>query len=318
MLDVLTIGDIKLDTFIVVDDASVQCGMDESGCKLCLDYGRKIPVNEIQSQVAGSAPNIAVGLARMKLKTAVVSEMGRDATYLMAKDFLKKHKVSTAHVKSRAGRDSSFAAVLNYRGESTQLVAHSDASYRFSGKPRSAWVHVSELGKGYAKLYDDLLKVDARISLNPGEVQILERKRSLMRLLKNTDVLFLNRREAREILRTQEDEIRPLMVALKKLGPAYVVVTDGRAGAYAFDGEQLDFAPMFPGERVEATGAGDAFATGFLGALVKGKNHETALRWGSVNAAEVVQHVGPTEGLLSHGKIARALKARPSYKTKEI
>jgi sugar/nucleoside kinase (ribokinase family) len=75
---------------------------------------------------------------------------------------------------------------------------------------------------------------------------------------------------------------------------------------------------MFPGKRLEATGAGDAFATGFLGALLKGKNHAEALRWASVDAASVVMSVGPTAGLLTQTEIQTRLKARKSFKAKEV
>ena len=75
---------------------------------------------------------------------------------------------------------------------------------------------------------------------------------------------------------------------------------------------------MFPGRRVEATGAGDAFTTGFLGAMIHGKTHRESLTWGAVNAASVVFHIGPTEGLLTHTQIRKQLRERPKYKTKEL
>ncbi len=324
MYDLLTIGDIKLDTFIQVPDASVQCELKMPACQLCIEYGKKIPVHEIVSQVAGSAPNVAIGIAKMSKTTAVSSIMGKDATHKMALEFLAKHKVDAKYVKADPKHKSSFAAVLNFKGESTQLVAHGDVEYRLTDRaPKSEWIHVSELGGGYERLYKDLValhkKRGTKISLNPGVVQIEERKKELLNLLKVTEVLFVNRREADQLIRNgHEEEIHQVMARLKRLGPNYVVMTDGKNGAYAFDGEQLDFAPMFPGPRVEATGAGDAFSTGFLGALMHGKPHREALAWGAVNAASVVFHIGPTAGLLSHRQICKRLKERPSYKTKEL
>jgi len=251
-----------------------------------------------------------------------MSVMGKDVTHAAAIDFLTVNKVDTKHVKTNK-HHSSFAAVLNFRGESTQLVSHGDVEYRFpKGGPRSKWIHVAELGGGYEKLYNDIdacaHRRGTKLSLNPGEIQLRERKREMMHLLKCTELLFLNRREARLLLKTQSDNIRNLIVKVKALGPSYVVITDGQQGAYAYDGEQLNYAPMFPGKRKEATGAGDAFSVGFLGAMMYGKTHREALMWGSVNAASVVQFVGPTDGLLTHTEIQRQLKAKPRYKTKEL
>lgn len=324
MYNLLTIGDIKLDTFIQVPDASVQCQLKMPSCQLCIEYGKKIPVHEIVSQVAGSAPNVAIGIAKMRKTTAVSSVMGKDATHALALEFLAKHNVDTKYVKADPKYKSSFSAVLNFKGESTQLVSHGDVEYRLSSRtPKSQWIHVSELGSGYERLYKDLItlqkKRGTKISINPGVVQIEEYKKELLSLLKVTGVLFVNRSEADQLIRNgHEEEIHQVMARLKRLGPQYVVMTDGQNGAYAYDGEQLDYAPMFPGERVEATGAGDAFATGFLGAMMHGKPHREALRWGSVNAASVVGHIGPTAGLLSHTQICKRLKEHPRYNTKEL
>lgn len=321
MLDLLSVGAIKLDTFIVLPDASVACELKTADCKLCIEYGKKIPVQAFVTQIAGSAPNVAVGLAKMKLKTSIVSYMGDDPVYHQAMAFLKLHKVVTNLVKKQKGFHSSAAVVLNFKGESTQLVDHVPHEYRLTPQtPVSKFIHISELGGGYEKLYRDAIKLvkqrQVRLSFNPGSVQIHERKPVFFELIKVTEVLFLNMTEARRVIDAENDEeIRSIMLKLKALGPHYVVVTDGQNGAYAFDGKHLHHVPMFPGKRVEATGAGDAFASGFLGALLKGKGADEALRWASVNASSVVGAVGPTAGLLTHTAIQTNLKTRKSFKS---
>ncbi|MFH1767228.1 MAG: carbohydrate kinase family protein [Patescibacteria group bacterium] len=324
MYDMITIGGIKLDTFILIPKATTYCQLKMPDCQLCIEYGKKHSVDDINLQIAGSAPNMAVGLSRMKQKTAVYSIMGQDIIFELAKEFLSKNGVDTEYIKAIKGRDSSFSAVLNYKGESTQLVSQNDSEFRLPEKLASTeWIHVSELGEGYKKLYKDIVRFSkknkCKISFNPGVLQIQEKQKELFDLLKYTDVLFINKIEAQILLDAKEEETMQFMMgALKKLGPKFVVITDGKNGAFAYDGVQLDYVPMFPGKRVEATGAGDAFATGFLGALLHGKKHGEALRWGSVNAASVVGKIGPTKGLLSHTEIQKRLKARPSYKTKEL
>lgn len=323
MYDILTIGGIKLDTFILIHDASVHCELKMPSCKLCIEYGKKIPVQDIDIQIAGSAPNVSIGIAKMGKTSAVYSEMGKDIIYQIAISHLSKYNVETKYIKHTGG-DSGFAAVLNYKGEATQLVKQDGGEYRLPSRlAASRWMHISELGKNYRKLYKELIATKKakkfRISFNPGAVQIKERKQELFDLIKNSDVLFVNKVEALQILGlTEELETHNLLAKLLSLGPKYAVMTDGKNGAYAFDGTQLDFAPMFPGKRVEATGAGDAFASGFLGALMHGERHAEALAWGSVNAASVVGTIGPTMGLLTQAEIKKRLKARPSYKTKEL
>lgn len=324
MLDLLTVGDIKLDTFIQVPDASVACDLRMPDCKLCIAYGKKIPVSKVVSQIAGSAPNVAIGVTKMGMKAAISSTMGKDITAEQAKSFLKSYKIHTKYLIEIEGLRSSTAAVLNFKGESTQLVDHLDVEYHLpSPFPKTTWIHMSELGNKYLRVFQDAIRVHKRlgtlISINPGSVQLKERKEILFDLIAHTHILFLNLSEARALIRAENsDGIHAIMAELIKLGAKLVVVTDGIHGAYAFDGKQLDRVPAFPGKRVEATGAGDAFTSGFLGAIMRGLPHREALRYGSVNAASVVEHIGPTSGLLSHTQIAKRLRERPSFKTTEL
>lgn len=324
MLDLLTIGDIKLNSYIVIPEASVMCELKMPECRLCISYGKKIPVDAFVTQIAGSAPNVAIGVAKYDLNTAVFSIMGEDDTYEHAVRFLEKHKVATNFIHTQKNINSSTSVVLNFKGESTLFVAHASPEYRLPKKmPSAKYLHISELGAGYEKLFIEITKIavakKSLISFNPGAIQLKERKKELMGLIAFTDILFLNMTEARGLIGLQNgEEVHALMAGLKNLGPRIIVVTDGKNGAYTFDGKQLDHAPMFPGELVESTGAGDAFSSGFLGAILKKKSLVEALKYGAVNAASVVGHVGPTAGLLRPTQIATALKKHPSYKTQEL
>ncbi|MFA5945592.1 MAG: carbohydrate kinase family protein [Patescibacteria group bacterium] len=322
MLDLISVGDVKLDTFIVLHEASVKCELKMPECKLCINYGDKIPVEAFVTQVAGSAPNVAMGLAKLGLQTSVLSHMGDDDVHAQALLFLNRHKVDTSLIKTKKGIRSSAAVVLNYKGESTQLVDFVPQEYHLPLRlPATNFLHICELGDGYEHLYEDAVvyaKKGVRLSLNPGSIQIKQKKPELFNLLAVCEVLFINMSEAHALLEKEGDVIHEIMSMLKALGPRYVVLTDGPRGAYAYDGKQLDVIPAFPGIMKEATGAGDAFSSGFLTALIKGKPHREALRWGSVNSASVIEHVGPTLGLLSSAEIMKRLKAHPGYQSKEL
>ncbi len=319
MFDVITIGDIKLDTFVLLPDASVQCQLKMPECQLCIDYGKKIPVEVVDSQIAGSAPNVAVGLSRMALKTAVISMMGIDGTRETAMRKLAEEKVSTKYIRVLRHELSAYSVVLNFKGEKTILAAQTHHAYRLPRDTRSKWLYMGELGSGYENLYRSVAAFvrDRRIALgfNPGAIQIQERKKFLFDLIKQTYVLFVNVEEAQAITKETTTEIHRLATALWHFGAKQIVITDGKNGAYAFDGKELRACPIFPGRLVEATGAGDAFATGFIGALLNGQLHDEALRWGAVNSASVVGHIGPTAGLLSAGQIRLRLKKHSSFKT---
>ncbi|OGL66979.1 hypothetical protein A2856_00590 [Candidatus Uhrbacteria bacterium RIFCSPHIGHO2_01_FULL_63_20] len=321
MFDVVTIGDIKLDTFVVLDHvSSVQCTLKMPECLLCLEYGAKIPVNVVDAQMAGSAPNVAVGLARMGLKTAVVSNMGLDGTRALTLRRFYEEGVSPAYIHVTRREQSAYSVVLNYKGERTILSSQIKHEYHLPRKmARTKWIYVSEMGNGYERIYKEVVartkKDGTYIGFNPGSIQIAERKKALFDLIKNTYVLFVNLEEARAITQQDTAEVHHLATALYRLGPKKTVITDGKNGAYSFDGTELRHCPIFPGKKIESTGAGDAFATGYLGALMHGQLHDEALRWGSVNSASVVGFVGPQPGLLTTAKLRSRLRQHPSFRT---
>ncbi|KKR57015.1 MAG: hypothetical protein UU08_C0018G0014 [Candidatus Uhrbacteria bacterium GW2011_GWE2_40_58] len=323
MFDMITIGDIKLDTFVVLDDNKLQCELKMPECKLCLDYGAKIRVDVVDSQIAGSAPNVAVGLARMGKKTSIISYTGLDGTRELALKHLEKENVSTKFIQKVKGQQSSYSVVLNFKGEKTILTSHIKQIYRLPKKlAKPKGLYICETGEGYESLYHSIIvcskKYPCMIGFNPGSVQIEERKSVLYKLLKQTTILFVNLEEAQKLLYETQLEIRHLITHLWKLGPKQVVITDGVNGSYGFDGKEIFHCPIFPAKLKEATGAGDAFATGYLGAILSGLSPNQALQWGSVNGASVVEYVGPQKGLLTTAQIKSRLKKNPRFLAKQL
>ena len=128
-------------------------------------------------------------------------------------------------------------------------------------------------------------------------------------------MLILNREEAVTVGGGDHNNINDLFDHLHALGPKTVVITDGPAGAYASDGTHRFKMPPYPDPKppYERTGAGDAFASTFVAALIMGNNIEGALQWAPINSMSVVQKVGAQAGLLDEGQLAEWLKKAPAW-----
>ena len=115
----------------------------------------------------------------------------------------------------------------------------------------------------------------------------------LAEVIAKSDMLTLNDVEARML--TDQHNIRKCADAILEMGPKYVVIKKGEHGAILVSEEGIFIIPAYPVDSVEdPTGAGDAFAGGFLGALAReGKTDERAVRqallYGSVVASVGVQ-----------------------------
>jgi sugar/nucleoside kinase (ribokinase family) len=115
----------------------------------------------------------------------------------------------------------------------------------------------------------------------------------LLKVLGKIDVLTVNEEEAKQL--TGEHNLVKAARAIRALGPRSLVIKRGEYGALLFHGDDIFAAPALPLEDVhDPTGAGDAFAGGFMGFLARGaephgETLRTAMIYGSVLASFCVQ-----------------------------
>ena len=107
---------------------------------------------------------------------------------------------------------------------------------------------------------------------------IESRRSDLMLLLPHVNILLLNDAEARQL--TECANLIKAARWIMERGPGHVIIKKGEHGAFMFTRESIFFAPAYPLEDVfDPTGAGDAFAGGFMGYLAKtGKLDDAHLR----------------------------------------
>ncbi len=328
MYDLISIGDCVIDTFIPLTDAEVK--VEKGAEKLMLRYGDKIPVDDSISMVAGNAANNAVGAARLKLKTAIYTNVGNkdddEADNRIIAKF-KKEKVDPRYVVENANLPTNHHVVLNYKGERTILIHHQPWKFNLPDLDGSRYVYLTSLSPSYVEsnlieqIINYLERCGAKLVYQPGTFQLKQGIKKQTRLLSLTEVFFVNLEEAKLFLGYEIGEnipVKKLLKELADLGPKMVVITDGGEGSYGYDGEKYYKLGIFKAELLEMTGSGDGFATGTLAGLFYGKSLPEAMRWGAANGASVVEHIGPQEGLLTYSKMQERLKENSKIVAKEI
>jgi sugar/nucleoside kinase (ribokinase family) len=119
----------------------------------------------------------------------------------------------------------------------------------------------------------------------------------LKKALGMVDVLLVNDSEARQL--SGEFSLVKAAKKIQDMGPKFLIIKKGEHGALLFHESQVFFAPALPLEDVfDPTGAGDAFAGGFIGHLARTKNisfenMKTAIIAGSALASFCVEKFGP-------------------------
>ena len=321
-LDILSIGDASLDVFLNPSESEALCEIDNKKCLICFKYGEKIPVKTLDFCVGGNAANNAVGMRRLGINSGVVLTLGLDDIGNQILERLKKEKVDVTYTVQQPATTSNYSTVVNYSGERTIFTYKAPRSYEFPVKlPPTPWVYLTSMGDSFRPFFNHFiawLKLNPMIKLafNPGGRQIKVGLEAIADMLKLTYIVFVNREEAESLtgFTGSQGKEKELLKKLSAVGPKVCVVTDGPAGSYIFDGTRYFKAGVFPIDAYERTGAGDAFGSGVLAAVMKGKDLKEALLWGSANSASVIGYVGSQKGLLTEVDMTVWLKRAESSK----
>ena len=311
-LDAITVGDSIMDMYISIHDTARYCRIDHGHSEICFEAGQKIIIDNAEFHLGGNASNVAVGLTRLGFKTALVAEHGDDEFAQKIEKSLADEGVALDFIRKTSGAQSTFSIVIGFMNERTLFARHVEREHDFSFENVSAkWVYLTSLGNKwqgvYKKVHDFITTSGGKLMFNPGTLQLSTGRENYKDLLSITEFLIVNKEEAEEIVygaiqHTENHATTPdiLTKELQKLGPKNVCVTDGRKGAYILSQEGDFFTQgITDGKIVGKTGAGDAFSTGVLAGILAGKDYQEAMRWGAVESASVIEHIGAEVGLLT-------------------
>lgn len=309
--DVVTIGDSVLDTFLSLHSASAFARFDTDTDELRIRSGGKVLLEDAQFLLGGNATNVAVGLQRLGLTTALIAELGDDEFAAKITKTIQKEGVSLDFIKIAQGAPSTFSVILDVLGDRTAFIRHvtRDHAIPLEGF-ETKWIYLTSMGKEWRAMYQDVLTYKkshgTKLAFNPGSAQMQEGPDSFADVLAQTDILFVNRDEAEIILhgktltKEERETEENLLFRIQRAGPKMIVMTDGDNGSYVMDEKaNLLYEKAAACKIVEKTGAGDAYASGFLSAIFLGKSTKEAMQFGAENAASVIEHVGAQAGLLT-------------------
>lgn len=326
-MDLLTIGDSAIDLFMKIDPAFVSNPAEKENPEICFFHGSKVPVEKFGTSIAGNAVNVAVACSKMGLKPGIYTELGDDANGDRIIQELENFGVNTDFcIKNKQQPTNVHAIIVSGKGgERTIFSYHEKRDYKLYNWPTPKWLFYSSLAKGFQKFQADLvnyLKSNPQIGVvfNPGTQQLREGVKELKNFLEVTDILFVNKEEAKTLtnsvtdnaqtnnlvndqkdIQAEEQALKELHKDLQTLGPKLTVITQGAKGATAFDGKVFirQKAIELNQEIVDKTGAGDAFTAGFVSAIHFGKSLRTAMKWGAINSSHKIRFMGTINGLLT-------------------
>jgi ribokinase len=296
--DIVSFGSAIIDTFVNTE-------IGEKNHFFRYPAGSKILIRYLKFDVGGGGTNTAVAFSRFGLKTGCICNVGADENGNRILDLLKKENVMFLGKIDKSGM-TGYSVILDSKGGERTILTYKGVNNNITLNEvnlglETKWLYYSSLlEKSFAtqkKLAEIMHKKGTKIAFNPSSYII--QKLDFLPILKICEVLIVNKEEAIMICKRFKKRRWNLLKSLNKLGPKIVLITDKDNPAVCFDGKnKYSIKPHKNIKVVERTGAGDAFASGFVAGQIAGFSIQKSLELALKESESVIQYFGAKNKLL--------------------
>jgi sugar/nucleoside kinase (ribokinase family) len=306
MAKVLGIGNALVDLLIRIEDDNLLKELDlPKGSMTLVDEKKKTLIaeksNHLPREMAsgGSAANTIHGLAKLGVETAYIGTIGKDETgEFFREDLIRNHirpmmnlsDTPTGIASTLISKDSE-RTFGTYLGAAIELSGDSLKPDQFEGYDI---MHI----EGYIVQNHELLETALRlakeaglkISLDLASYNVVEANLDFLHEMveKYVDIIFANEEEAKAF--TGQEPEPALHTIAGKTGISVVKV--GSKGSFVKSDDKLFVVESIPAQVQDTTGAGDAYAAGFLYGLTKGFTYQDSGFIGSLLASVTIETIG--------------------------
>lgn len=332
MYDIMTIGTATQDVFLksplfanIHDPRHLKKLGFLDGNATCFMPGAKIEIEAPVFATGGGATNAAVTFARTGLRTAVIGKVGIDDGGERIIAECKSEGIASRIIIDKKLRTAYSTILVPLAGERTVLT-HRGASDKLKAADinrvaaKSRWIYIAPGNIPYQTIMYTVnlfSKQGSFIALNPSRHIAEKGLLSLKPLLAKIDILILNKEEAAAMTGADYGNVKNILSVLRSSFKGILAVTDGANGSFVIAGARQYDCGIFPKKTfVDATGAGDAYGSGFVSSLIHAQKTNKrfvfseidileAIRIAAANSASVVEHVGAKHGILTQEAILR-------------
>jgi sugar/nucleoside kinase (ribokinase family) len=307
---VVGIGNAVVDVITHADDSFLDLMGIEKGIMQLVDRDRSEKLygamNDRLQTPGGAVANTVAGVGALGLQTAFIGRVRDDALGQFYASAMTDNGIDFVNPPVRGGgvptsRSMIFVApdgersMNTYLGISTELTS-ADVPPDVAGNARimflEGYLFDHDAGKTAFREAARATKAGGGIAgIAISDPFCVERHRAdFLSLIENDlDYVIGNQHEIESLFET---DIETALSRTAEICPMVVCTRSGDGVTVLSDGQRVDV-PVEKITPVDATGAGDQFAAGFLYGIATGRDIEVCARMGNLCAAEVIRHIGP-------------------------
>lgn len=309
--DLVGIGNAVVDVISQSDDSFLDLMGIEKGIMQLVDKERaEILYGAMDQRVqtpGGSVANTIAGAGVLGLETAFIGRVRDDALGRFYADAMNENGIDFVNPPVAEGEDPTSRSMIfvspdgersmnTYLGISTGLSS-ADVSPDVTGNAKimflEGYLFDHDAGKtAFREAARSTRANGGMTGISISDPFCVDRHRSDFLSLIQHDLDFVIGNEAEIQSLFETDHLGDALMMTAALCPL-VVCTRSGDGVTVMEGTSRLDVPVEKIVPVDATGAGDQFAAGFLFGLAQGRDLETCARIGCVCAGEVISHIGP-------------------------
>ena len=265
--------------------------------------GEEMGILNVKKAPGGSAANTIVALSRLGIDTSFVGLVGTDKEgELILEEFVKEGLET--EIRKEAGYTGAAIGFVDAEGERALYIypgvndrlgmEHIDMELINNARflHTSSFVHTKQL-----ELQCELARrIESKLSFSPGMLCFKYELDDLAELIARSEVLFISASELKSLMLSEDYEKGA--TKLLNIGAKNVCVTLGERGSYIANSTGESYLiDAYPTDVVDTTGAGDAFAAGFLYGLLHEKGIYESGKLGNLVASFCIREYGCRKGL---------------------
>jgi len=254
----------------------------------------EVRIEALRVEPGGSAANVAVGVSRLGHSAGFLGQVGEDRFGELLMEGFRAEGVDTSRVLRRG--PAGLVVALVHRG-TRFLYAYGGGAREFGPEHiaedylrQARLLHLASIDsprgpEALARAAEIAKEAGIKVIFDPGHLAVDRGLRALEPILGNTYALLPSESEVARLCGSPEE--------LLDYGPEVVVITRGERGSLLITEGEMEEVPAYKPERiVDPVGAGDAFAAGFITALLEGEDLKEACRFANLVAARSLERPG--------------------------
>lgn len=298
MYDLICVGNISIDLYY--KGKSFTRNKD----RFQLAIGGKYYADYFHEDIGGGGVNVASGVAKLGLRTAVFGKVGNNSFKDVIFKKLADKKVSTEFCQIEDDYYKISTILLTENGERTILHYETPSQMlkeflMHKNLKKAKNIYFSPLE--HLDLYEkkqmiNYLKGDRTLTfVNLSALDCRRPIKELTSFFSALDVLIINTHEFSELVKKPYEKIdfKNLEIKLPYLKDRILIITDAEKGSYAYFKDIRFYQEAIrPKKIVNTTGCGDAYTAGFIAQFIKSDNIESSMFAGAKYAALKLARIG--------------------------